>query len=111
MYQIEINNARFFVGVGLYPEEKVLKNEIILDLKLAYKTLPEGVDYIDYVQVYELAEKCILKSPETLEEILYDIRDTIYDTYEGSILEVKLCKLNPPIPGEIEKVCVQWSDF
>lgn len=110
MYSIQIKNARFHLPIGIHKEEHLLKNEIILNLKLSYESLPNGIDYIDYIQVYEIASTHIKKAPPTLEEALYAIRDELYRQFPECILHIEICKNAPPILGEIESVCVSWED-
>lgn len=111
MYSIAIKNARFHLPIGLYAEEHLLGNEIILNLRLGYKKMPEGIKYIDYVEVYNLVSNIIKKAPPTLEEVLFEIKSVIYQQYPDCLLYVQICKNNPPIPGEINSVCVSWDDF
>ncbi len=110
MYSIQIKNARFHLPMGIHKEEHLLNNEIILNLKLSYESLPDGVDYIDYTKVYDIASMHIKKAPPTLEEALYAIRADLYQQYPKSLLHIEICKNAPPILGEIESVCVSWID-
>lgn len=110
MYTISIENARFFVPIGIYKEEKILKNTIQIDCYLQYDYLPPSIKYLDYVQVINLLKNELNKGFDTLEECLEAIKNKIYEKYPFISLQIKICKINPPINEEIRAVCLEWRD-
>lgn len=110
MYTISIENAQFFVPLGVYKEEKILKNTIRIDCKLQYEKLPASVDYLDYVQVMQLLKKELHQGFDTLEACLDAIKNIISEKYPFVKIQIKICKINPPINDQVQAVCLEWSD-
>lgn len=118
MASIQLNEMTFFAPIGVYPEEKILKNEIVVQVKLSMlhlldvKTLNNT---IDYSEIYLLIEKEVQQAcdllEDTLQRILISIRDYIKDqkdlAFHVNAIHASITKKNPPIQGQIASVTIE----
>ena len=113
MYKIKLNNIKFRAHIGVLPEEKVLGQNLEIDLivetnfdytkvlrtaqaGLAYNELDETLSYVDF---YE-ATKAVVESSKAdlIEHVAFEIIQAVKATSERiSTVEVHLRKLAVPI--------------
>lgn len=113
MSKIALKGMRFFGYHGCHKEEQKIGNHYVVDLilktdldKAARSDLL--ADTIDYVTVHKLVEKEISITSKLLENVAQRIINSIEKKY--SVVEqinVKVSKLNPPVGGEVEEVCIE----
>ncbi len=53
MFEVSLLHAAFVAAVGLYPEEKVLYNDMEVDISLAAEADLASLPFIDYAVVYQ----------------------------------------------------------
>ena len=114
---IELENMKFFAFHGVMEQEKNIGNEYIVSLKIKVDFLGalDSDDLnctINYAEIYEVIKKEILIPSDLIEPLAGRILKAVYTKWRDiEKINLKLSKLNPPIPGEIEKasVIIKWE--
>lgn len=118
MATIALEGLKFKAPIGLYPEEKTLKNDIELNVHLSVSTLlkVETIDdTINYEIIYQLIEKEVMVETDLLEDTLQRILNSIKEYCEKNVPEatylnkihVQIKKISPPIKGKISSVWIE----
>lgn len=106
MLTISLEQLRFHAPIGLYPEEKVLGNDFLIDLHIHLKEgeLPvrELSQTVDYVKAYELVKNEMQKPHQLLETIAENCLRTMKESWP-QIVSAEICirKLHPPMSDDI----------
>jgi len=115
MVSIQIEGMRFHAFHGHYPVEQLVGSDFIVDLKIqvqeskALKT-DDLSDAINYQILYGIVKEEMQITSSLLEHVGNRILKAVYNKFpEIDNSEVKISKLNPPMGGEIDKVCVMIS--
>ena len=105
MYKIKLNNIKFRAHIGVLPEEKVLGQNLEIDLIVETNFDFSGKDELDetlsYVDFYE-ATKAVVESSKAdlIEHVTFEIIQAVKATSERiATVEVHLRKLAVPIEG------------
>ena len=113
---IELKNMRFFAYHGVLPQERIIGNEFLVNLKIetdfSRALDSDNVnDTLNYAEVYDLV-KIEMKQPSGLLEHVAGRIFNKLKTHFSQIktLEVRLAKLNPPVAGEVEMAEIVVSD-
>lgn len=113
---IELKNMRFFAFHGVLPEENIVGNSFVVNVKIgadlsAARESDNVENTINYAAVYEIV-KCEMQIvSQLLEHVTGRIFDKIKSAYpQINRLEVRLAKLNPPVGGEVESAEIIFSD-
>ena len=102
----------FFAHHGCMKEEQMIGTRFLVDVVLETETLKaEKTDdlssTINYQTVYELIAGEMRIRSKLLEHVARRILDRICSQFpQIQAAEVKICKLNPPVGGKVERVCV-----
>jgi dihydroneopterin aldolase len=118
MATIALEGLRFKAPIGVYAEEKLLKNDIQIDLQLKVSTLisvEKLDDTIDYEIVYQLIKAEALIETDLLEDTLQRILHAVKNYCENNAsdklylnsISVRIKKLSPPIKGNIAAVWIE----
>ena len=118
MATIALEGLRFKAPIGVYAEEKVLKNDIQIDLQLKVSTLisvEKLDDTINYEIVYQLIKAEVLIETDLLEDTLQRILHAVKNYCENNAsdklylnsISVRIKKLSPPIKGNIAAVWIE----
>lgn len=116
MAKILIEGIRLYAYHGCMKEEAMIGGNYIVDVSIeADLDKPSKSDKlnetVDYVTVYEVVKKEMAINSKLIEHVAKRILDNLKKTFSKTIsIEVKVTKLYPPIPGEVEKVCVVVSE-
>lgn len=111
---IELKGVRFFAFHGLYEEEKQTGNEFEMDLQVSYSRGASGTitgleETINYVALFELVRKEMKQPRELLETLVMEITERLHVLYPFvRKIEIRVCKLNPPISQFTGKVGVHY---
>lgn len=109
---IEINGLRLFARHGVAAQERVVGNEFEITLHV---TAPvEGAllndnlaATLNYAEITDLIKNCMAVPAALLEHVAYDIRRAVLDRYpEITAGMVRVAKLTPPIPADMDSVAV-----
>ncbi|ACY40312.1 dihydroneopterin aldolase [Blattabacterium sp. (Blattella germanica) str. Bge] len=120
MGKIILDNIRLFGFHGCLSEEKRIGShytvniEIELDFNEA-STHDNLSKTIDYVNLYYLVKEEMKIHSKLIEHLAQRIIQRIKKKYKEFLIEikhikVKICKENPPIQGNIDRVCVILND-
>lgn len=115
MGMISIEGMEFFSYHGHFKEEQVIGTRFIVDLFVQVDTrLAEKSDKLDdtvnYLAVYETVKQEMAQQSHLLEHVANRILIAVHEQYpEITDAEVKISKLNPPLGGKIDRVCVTLS--
>ena len=118
MATIALEGLRFKAPIGVYTEEKVLKNDIQIDLHLKVSTLisvEKLEDTINYEIVYQLIKAEVLIETDLLEDTLQRILHAVKNYCENNAsdkvqlnsVSARIKKLSPPIKGNIAAVWIE----
>lgn len=115
--EISLEGMEFHAGHGYYEFERVQKNYFSLDLRVRYdQEFSElGSDEleatVDYEKAYAIIQKVMSEPVKLLETLAHKILAGIQALYPEKHLtiEIKICKLQPPLPGRVDRSCVTYT--
>lgn len=113
--KILVQGINLYAYHGCLKEEAVIGANYIVDVCIeADLTKPSKSDKlehtIDYVTVHEIVKKEMSVRSKLIEHVAKRILDNLRKKFPRiESIEVKVTKLNPPIPGEVERVSVVLS--
>ena len=112
MYKIKINNMKFFSHIGVLPEEKILGQNLEIDLivttNFSYSGLDELDETLSYVAFYEsIAEIIEVSRADLIEKLAFDIIQAIKENNKVETVEVHVRKLAVPIAGIFDNVEIE----
>ncbi len=116
MAKILVQGIKLYAYHGCLPEEAIIGGNYIVDVSIeADLSKPSKTDKlnetIDYVTVYEIVKKEMSVRSKLIEHVAKRIFDKLKKKFpKTKSIEVKVTKLNPPIQGEVEKVCAVVSE-
>lgn len=107
MLTISLEEMKFHSGHGLYPEEKIIGNDFIVDVSIVIEdkvAVTHLSQTIDYVKVYEIIRKEMSRPAPLLETLGYSCMASIKQDFpQSKVIKIKISKLHPPMGGEIGK--------
>ena len=116
MTKILVEGIKLYAYHGCLKEESKIGGNYIVDVRIeADLSKPEKTDNlkdtIDYVTVYEIVKKEMSIPSHLIEHVAKRIIDKLKKKFSHlESIEVKITKLNPPINGDVEKVCAVISE-
>ncbi|MCX8480202.1 MAG: dihydroneopterin aldolase [Chitinophagales bacterium] len=111
---IEVRGVRVKANHGWYEEERVNGNDFEVDICLTLKnnhgknTADELNNTLNYEQVYAIILEEMAITSKLLEEVLTRMEARIRSFESVEAGEIRLCKLNPALLAQAEKVCVRY---
>lgn len=113
MTTITIQNMQFYAHHGCFEQEQRVGTHFTVTLTFTYDAnnaiaSDNITDAISYLDVYQVVRKEMEKPSHLIEHVAYRIQQAVLTTYPTmQSVHVKLCKLNPPLGGQVEQVCVE----
>ena len=112
MRTIGLEGMRFHACIGFHPEEKILGNEIEVNLYVTVNSEGMGEDQLemtlDYARVYETVKNILDEKMSLLETACHKIESAIAAlSDEVTKVKVRVAKIHPPIAGRIAQVFVE----
>ena len=110
---IRINKMSFYGYHGVSAAEKETGQRYEVDCEFMVDIAEAAssdllVDTIDYTQVYQIVESVITRKKFNLIETLADsIADAIVKNFAVIGVKIKLRKMTPPIPGNIDYIEIE----
>lgn len=111
MFTINLEGIRFFTPHGIYPEERILGNEMTVDLRVSF---PEQGPVtalshtVDYERLYAIVRAEMEQGAPMLEQTLQACADRIKEAFPDiRALDMTLSKCHPPLPGEVARSAVR----
>lgn len=113
---ILLENVVFYANHGVLPQETVVGNEYIVNLKIGIDLSKAGQtddlqDTVSYAEIYEDIKAEMAIPSKLLEHVAYRIVKRLRSKYEKiESLEIKLSKKNPPMGAQIDCATVFLKD-
>jgi 7,8-dihydroneopterin aldolase/epimerase/oxygenase len=98
MWTIAIKDARFFATHGIYAEEQVLGNELLVNLaiSIADKRIDHLAETIDYAAVHGIISEQMKQQKPLLEQVAQNIATQLEVHFPEMLsLEISIQKLAP----------------
>lgn len=115
MLKIKLNNMRFHSYIGVFPEEKVLGQDLSIDLCVTLKG-QVNADNLDetlsYAVFYDIIADYIKETrADLIETLAIEIADKIKAVNPEKIdrVKVNVRKLNLPINGILDSAEIEWE--
>ena len=110
---ISIEGMEFYSYHGHYEEEQIIGNNFVLDLWFTVDTTKAQQqdvleNTVNYQSVYAIVKQEMGVNSKLIEHVAWRILKRSKD--EFPLIEscwIKICKMNPPIGGQTEMVCVE----
>lgn len=115
MGKIELNNIRLYAYHGCLPEEELIGSNYRINLSVKANLEPASKnddlkDTIDYVHLQNIVIEEMKIRSKLLESVAQRIITRIEKEFKNvTNSSVTVCKINPPIGGDVEEVCVTLS--
>ena len=116
LQRIDLEAQREYAYHGCLEEEAIIGSEYRIDMSvwadLSDSALSdELVDTVDYVALRIIVSEEMAQRAKLLETVVYLITQRIFREHPTVVRsEVKVCKLNPPIDGDVHAVCVYFLE-
>lgn len=114
MYHIRMNNMQFHSHIGVLPEEKVVGQDIQIDLDVEANTQPHDdllTTTVSYADFYEIVDHIVSnKKVDLIETLAQNIMTQIKkaDARVGTV-KVTIRKLGLPIDGVLDNVEIEME--
>jgi dihydroneopterin aldolase len=115
MSKIKIEGMQFYAYHGCFPEERLVGTHFVVDCVLSLDVLKAAkMDDLELTINYQDAYRLIAKEMEQpsflLENVAYRILKSLQKHFPILIFgEVNIRKMNPPLGGKVESVCVKMT--
>lgn len=113
MATITIENMQFYAHHGCFEQEQRVGTHFTISLTFTYDATAaiesDSIENaISYLDVYQLVKKEMEQSSHLIEHVAWRIKQAVTAAYPHmDSVRVKLCKLNPPLGGQVEQVFVE----
>ncbi|MCR5821854.1 MAG: dihydroneopterin aldolase [Bacteroidales bacterium] len=110
---IEIKGMRFYANHGCFAEEQAIGTNFKVDLTMKTDTsraqLSDSIaDTVNYLSVYQVVKREMMQPSHLLEHVAGRINRAVLSEFpDVESVTVRVCKLNPPLGGQIEGVSVE----
>jgi len=115
MSQISVEGMEFFAHHGCFKEEQIIGTKFVVDFFCEADTgdaekMDDLTKTVNYQSVYLLIQKEMEHKSKLLEHVARRTLEKIIKTFpQIEVAEIKIAKLNPPIGGKVDRVCVALS--
>ena len=112
MYLIELHDIFFRAPIGVFPEEKILGTDLVLQLQIEMnQELKDSFsDYVDYVQAYQIISETLKSGFDLLEQAAEAIIEKLFSLHTNIYsIKISIQKVYPPIKQFEGKVSVTIS--
>ena len=102
---VALKDVKCFALHGYYPEEQLIGNHFVVDLKTEFT--PQGFDdelaqTVNYEDLNSIILEEMKHTQKLLESVLKNIISKVIELYPFvQTVQVSMKKLNPPMPGQI----------
>lgn len=109
MLTVSLSGLRFFAPIGLFPQEKALKNEIEVQLSVSKNSAAPDSELLDYGVLYAIVSEEMQQEEDLLESVIKRIVARIEAQFPGCRISLALRKLHPPFGGRLDYAEVKWE--
>ncbi|MBP5317850.1 MAG: dihydroneopterin aldolase [Paludibacteraceae bacterium] len=113
MAVISIENMSFYAHHGCFEEEQIVGTHFRVDVRFEYDAR-QAIDTddvqhtVNYLSVYQTIAEEMKQPSHLLERVADRIQKAIAGRFpQARDIRVRLCKLNPPLGGQVGQVCVE----
>lgn len=112
---VGLNGAKFNAAIGWYPEERILKNNFVVDLSVSFNAVrpftDENLDAsVDYMLLHQICDDVFKKEGKLIETAAQNIIDQIIEKVDVvQEVSITIKKLNPPVKAQIESSFVHLN--
>lgn len=110
MFTVSLSGVQFFVSIGMYPEELILKNNIEIDVSIRQAASVQQLPLFDYEKIYQVLKDATQKPAVLLEDLMVRIVEQLELLYPNTIIKITIKKLNPPLSGIVNNSSVCWQN-
>jgi 7,8-dihydroneopterin aldolase/epimerase/oxygenase len=116
LQRIDLEAQREYAYHGCMEEERIIGSEYRIDLSVwadlsASALSDELADTVDYVALRIIVSEEMRQRSKLLETVVHRITQRIFREHPNvARSEIKVCKLNPPIDGDVHAVCVSFFE-
>lgn len=108
MAKVSLKGMKFYAFHGYYEFERRVGTNFILDVETEFELKEDPDEHIEntinYESLYAICQFYMEKKYSLLETVAYDIANRIKTDFElVDKVRVTLSKLNPPLPGKVDK--------
>lgn len=119
MFYINLNQMEFMAKHGVLESEKITPQKFVVDVRIETDQVLESAktdrieDALNYVDVYEWVNRTMMQEQcDLIETLAMKISTSIVEKFESVIsVDVKVTKVNPPIPGYSGTVSCEYTAF
>jgi dihydroneopterin aldolase len=105
--KVGLEGVKFNAPIGFFVEERVLKNDFLVDLFVCFNSSEIGdelINTINYVTLYQICEENFGQEHQLIETVAQKILNQIKNQFPDlEQIHIKIKKLNPPIKAEIQQ--------
>lgn len=112
MAKILVEGIKLYAYHGCIKEESIIGGNYSVDVTVEADVTKASKsdkleETIDYVKIYEIVKKEMSVRSKLIEHVAQRILTSLKSRFpKTNSIEIKVTKLNPPIPGDVEKVSV-----
>jgi len=108
---ITLESMKFFAHHGVSEQERVIGGYYLADISYTVDTqapkTDELTDTVSYADVFDIVKSEIISPSKLIEHVAGRIMKTLTSKFpDMDDVSVKISKLNPPLPGEIDRATV-----
>jgi dihydroneopterin aldolase len=113
MATITIKNMQFYAHHGCFEQEQRVGTHFTVTLTFTYDATKaiesDAIEQaISYLEVYQVVKKEMEQPSHLIEHVAWRIKQAVKKQFTGiDSIHVQLCKLNPPLGGQVEQVFVE----
>ena len=115
MLTIGFEGMRFHSAVGVFAEEKIIGNEIEIDLTVEIPDIIVNDSLeatVDYSEIHEEVAEVMKEQMDLLETVADNIISALAGRFPSiEKIWIRVAKIHPPLPARISKVFIEkkWS--
>lgn len=113
MATITIKNMQFYAHHGCFEQEQRVGTHFTVTLTFTYDATKaiasDSIEQaISYLEVYQVVKKEMEQPSHLIEHVAWRIKQAVKEHFTDiDSIQVQLCKLNPPLGGQVEQVYVE----
>ena len=114
MITVELSNLLFNAFHGIHDEERILGNEYVVNVSVAFVEKDDVIEHIqdtvNYAVIYNIIKKRMSIATPLLETIVMQTGNEIHTVYPHlKSISISIKKMHPPIEGMQGAAEVNWQ--
>ena len=114
---LEINDMQFYAFHGCLPEEALIGTNYTVSVEFKFSIANAAnsdqiKDTIDYGEVFSICQRVMQVRKNLIEAVAQSMLQALLDRFKQTeSIQLKLCKIQPPIVGPVKKACITLHHF